>query len=365
MHIVSDFEVGGGQQVVLDIVSNLDRNRFLPHVCCLRGGGSLLSHLDEAHVPHHMVYFSSRFSPLCLMRLRRLMLELEIDIVHTHMRRSNLSGRLAAVRAKVPVIFAHAHDTLSYTRRSHRWMNRYLAGKTQQHLCCSNAVADAQCRLTGLPSSSFTTFYNFLDPARYRSDIAPQLAKAEFGIPVESKCVGIVGRLHPVKDHQLFLEAALAVNQRDPHVHFAIAGDGPLKESLREKVRSLGMNHKVSFIKQTRDIDRVYRALDCLALTSQSEGLGKVILEAQAAGVPVVAKAVGGVPEVLAGGGGLLVDDATPQSLCASMLQALKPATTRALRQQMPGNLARFNSARQITILEDLYEDACQEAGLL
>ncbi|MFH0911769.1 MAG: glycosyltransferase [Planctomycetota bacterium] len=360
MHILSDFHFGGAQQAVFEIVSNLDRSRFTPHVCCLRRGGALVARLDDRRIPFHLVLFSSRFSPGGLWRLRGLLRELNIDIVHTHLRRANLSGRLAGIFAGTPVIIAHAHDLLPVKRRLHRWVNRWLSKRTTHFLCVSNAVADAQAQENGFDRSRFTTFYNFLNPEEYRVVRSPMLAKGDLGLPMGSPCVGIVGRLHPVKGHDLFLEAAFLLNQRRPDVHFVVAGDGPLKAALRDKVRSLGMGHKVTFVGFRHEIAQVYRALDCLVLTSRSEGFGKALIEAQAAGVPVVARAVGGVPEALAGGGGLLVEEATPQAVARSIEEALKPQTARMLRAQIPSNLARFDAARQMTVLEDFYEAAFQ-----
>ncbi|MBN1258050.1 MAG: glycosyltransferase, partial [Planctomycetes bacterium] len=182
----------------------------------------------------------------------------------------------------------------------------------------------------------------------------------DLGVPAGGKCVGIVGRLHPVKRHDLFLETAFQLNQSRPDIHFLIAGDGELKKALKEKVSDYGMAHKVTFTGFTHEIARIYRALDCLVLTSDSEGLGKVLLEAQAAGVPVVARAVGGVPEVLSGGGGLLVNDASPTALASAIAAALNPNTAAMLRSQMPSNLQRFDAGRQITKLEDIYEEICR-----
>lgn len=366
MHILSDMEIGGAQRVVLDMVTNLDRSKFKPYVCMLRGGGSFISKLDDYRIPHFVSFFPSRFSLLGLWRLRNLLKDLEIDVVHTHLRRANISGQLAAHWAGTPVTIGHCHDTLVYKKKFHKAVVRRLVKKADRFLTVSDAVADAQADSLGIDESLFTTFYNFINPQDYRIDFSPPLAKADIGAPVESPCVGIVGRLHPLKGHDLFLDAAFILNQRRPDVHFAIIGDGQLKEQLKEKVRKLGMTHKVSFVGFSHEIARVYKALDCLALCSSSEGLGMVLLEAQSAGIPVVAKAVGGVREVLENGGGILIDSdkATPENMASAFEEALRPSVAKMLRSQMKANLERFNAVRQITNLEDMYEDLCNSKGL-
>lgn len=364
MHILSDLEIGGAQQVVLDIVRNLDRSRFEPRVCCLRGTGALLPKLEEARVPHHLVYFNSRLSLFGLWQLRQLLREKSIDIVHTHLRRANLSGRLGALLAGTPVLVAHVHDSLRHPRLHHRQLDNWLARRTDRLLAISDAVAEAQAAAARLPKSAFTTLYNFIDPQAYRAEVEPQLARADLGVPAGEPCVGIVGRLHPIKRHDLFLDAAYELNQRRPELHFLICGEGRERDRLRAQVRRLGMQHKVTFTGAVHEMARVYRALDCLVLTSDSEGLGRVLLEAQAAGVPVVARAVGGVPEALSGGGGLLVNEATPQAVAGAVEAALAPQTARMLRSQMAANLHRFDAGRQITVLEDIYEDLCRRKGI-
>ncbi len=364
MHILSDMEMGGAQRVVCDIVANLDRSRFRPHVCCLRSGGSLIARLEDQRVPHHLVYFSSRLSLIGLVRLQGLLRELDIDVVHTHLRRANLSGRLAAVLAGTPVRIAHAHDVLRDTRSHHGWIARWLAKRTDRVLCISDAVATVQMEVADMPRDRVETLHNFIDPNAFRSDISPQLAKADLGLAADGPCVGIVGRLHPVKRHDLFLDAAFRLNQDRPDVNFVVVGEGKLRDTLKEKARQLGMAHKVAFVGRHAEVARVYRALDCVVVTSDSEGLGMVILEAQAAGVPVVARAVGGTPEALAGGGGRLVNESRPEAIASAIRAALTPATAAHLRRQMPENLRRFDAGRQITRLEDLYEDLCHEHGI-
>jgi glycosyltransferase involved in cell wall biosynthesis len=364
MHILRDLSIAGTQRVVTGLLTNLDRSRFRPMICTLEGGGPLLSRLDEARVPHHLTYFPGPLSMTGLWRLRNLLVEREVDIVHTHEAGPNLSGRLAAVLAGTPVIIAHAHDLHRGRHPLQRWVDGWLAVRTDRFLCVSEAVASVQAELTGLSRERFTTLYNLLDPAAFQSDVSGQLARADIGVPADAPCVGCLGRLVAEKRHDLFLEAAYRLNQRRPEIHFLIAGEGPELPRLRELTRSMGMTHKVSFTGFHPEVARLYRALDCLVLTSDSEGLGMVLLEAQAAGVPVVARAVGGVPEALALGGGLLVNDPSPEAIAGTIEAALEPDRTRMLREQMHANLQRFDAGRQVTQLEDLYEETCRAKGL-
>jgi glycosyltransferase involved in cell wall biosynthesis len=172
-------------------------------------------------------------------------------------------------------------------------------------------------------------------------------------------------RLHPDKNHELFLQTAKRLVEEDPGIHFAVVGDGELREPLRRRAQELGLSGHVTFTGQRNDMPRVYRALDAVVLCSRREGFGKVILEAQAAGVPVVALDVGGVSEVLARGGGYLLTEAAPQAFAVAIDHAIQPENRRRVQAQARENVAHFSASRLITQLEDIYSELCEKKGAL
>lgn len=364
LHILSDLEPGGAQYAVLDLVSHLDKNRFRAQVCCLRSGGALVGKLRERGIPFHLCYFGSRLSPWGLYNLKNLIAETGAHVVHTHLRRANHAGRLAAVLARCPVICAHYHDTLRQEKLRQKWLTRWLGRRTDRVFCVSGGVRAACSDSGDEPEDRLALLHNFVEPSDYQSAEPPAVMKAELGIPADVPVVGIVGRLHPFKNHEAFLLMARRLVDEDPAIHFAVVGDGELKESLRDRARQLGISANVTFTGNRNDMARVYRALDALVLCSTREGFGKVILEAQAAGVPVVAAEIGGVGEVMAGGGGYLVRetdrDRLPLALAAAVDHAIQPENRAALLRQARENITRFSPARIITELEDVYTELCE-----
>lgn len=364
LHLLSDLEPGGAQSCLLDFVARLDRSRFSPHVCALRKGGALVERLHDLQIPFYLCRFGTRLSPWGLWRLRSLMKKLRIGIVHTHLRRANHAGRLAAVWAKVPVIVAHHHDTLVETKWRQKMLTRWLAQRSAAILCVSQAVYDARLRAGDEPVEKLRIFHNFIDPADYRSEVDPLTMRGELGLPSEGPIVGIVGRLHPLKNHSLFLHAARILLDRIAtqrsfltRLSFVIVGDGILRHELEEEQHRLGLEDSVFFTGLRLDMPRVYRALDLLVLCSIQEGFPKVLLEAQACGVPVVVTPIPGVEEIVGEGSGIVAASATAEALADAVEEALRSEVRSHLLHHAQLNLARFDATRQVAALEALYQD--------
>lgn len=357
LHILPDLEIGGTQGAVLDMVSHLDRDQFLPYVCCLSEGGALSGKLRERGIPFHTCYFNGNFSLFGLNRLRNLIREIGAHIVHTHTPRANQAGRLAAVWARTPVICCHYYHTEVNSPPQAKWLTRWLARRTEQIFCANNPVREARLG-TGLESAEkLSVFHSFIEPSDYRDDAAPAVVKAELGFPADVPVVGIVGRLHLAKNHELFLQVAKQLFAEDPGIHFAIIGDGELRQSLSTRVSELGIASCVTFTGNRSDMARTYRALNAVVVCSESNGGTKVILEAQAAEVPVVALNAGGIAEIMAGGGGYLVSEATTQAFAQAVDYALQPENFAPLIEQARKNVAHFSASRRATMLEDIYNE--------
>jgi glycosyltransferase involved in cell wall biosynthesis len=361
MHILSDLEPGGAQYCVLDMARFLDRDRFQVHVCCLRGGGALVGKLVENRIAFHQCHFGTRLSPFGLWQLKHLIEDLGIHIVHTHLRRANHAGRIAAIWAGTPVICAHHHDTLLERKWRQRKLTGWLAKRTDRIFCVSGEVRSTRLAAGDEPEDKLRVFHNFIEPSDYFDETPKAVMKADLGLPADLPVVGIVGRLHPFKNHGLFLKAARLLLDEDPSIHFAIIGDGELRRELEATAMDMGLTGHVTFTGNRNDMPRVYRALDATVLCSTREGFGKVILESQAAGVPVVALDVGGVAEVLARGGGYLINEATPEAFAAAIDHAIQPENLQNIRLQARENVQHFSATRLITELEDIYSEMCEK----
>ncbi len=185
-----------------------------------------------------------------------------------------------------------------------------------------------------------------------------RFASGRPSLPKDGPLVGTIARLAPQKGHRTLLEAARLVLDRRPGVRFAIVGDGQLRAELEERSRELGISHHVLFTGARDDVPDVLASLDCFALPSLYEGLCLAVIEAQAAGVPVVASPVGGIREtVVDGETGLLVAPGDPVSLAAKIEWVLgRPAAAHALAEEASRRVrARFSEHRMVERTLELY----------
>jgi glycosyltransferase involved in cell wall biosynthesis len=203
-----------------------------------------------------------------------------------------------------------------------RWATDAVIGVSQE-------LAQQLRQRTG--SNKVILIRNGIALDRVHSALSAAQAKTRLGLPADALVVGNAGRLEPIKRLDLFLEAARLISAQFPKARFLLAGEGREAEHLRDLARALGLEDRVLLTGHRDDVHDVLRAMDVFLLTSDHEGLPMVLLEAQCLGVPVVARRVGGVAEVLRHDAtGLLVDSAQPGELAAACVKLLTDPGARS-----------------------------------
>jgi len=192
--------------------------------------------------------------------------------------------------------------------------------------------------------------------------------RGELGIGSGEKLVGIVGRLFPIKNHRLFLDAAARVASMEPDCRFVVVGDGILRPELEQVSRNVGIADRVIFTGWRRDLPRIYADLDALIVSSDNEGTPVSAIEAMAAGCPVVATRVGGLPDLIAENEtGFLVPPKDAEQLASAVLRVLRePEMVRPVSEAARAVArARFSVRRLIDDTQDLYEELLAEKGIV
>jgi len=178
--------------------------------------------------------------------------------------------------------------------------------------------------------------------------------------------VGIVGRLAPIKDVHVFLEAAALVAAAEPQVRFAVVGDGELRADLEARARTLGLTERVHFYGWRRDMPAIYGDLDVVVNCSRNEGTPVALIEALTAGRPVVATRVGGTPDVLRGGElGRLVPPADPAALAQGILETVRHLDACRVRaaETRAAVLSKYSTDRLIADVDALYRQLLTATG--
>lgn len=282
--------------------------------------------------------------------LRRLIRELKPDIVHTHGNKSGAVGRLAAAHERVPVIVHTIHGNYfqgyfsAPVLRVLLEVERYLGRKSHAIIAISQLqkreLAD-QFRVA--PADKIRVIPNGFELGRFSEDFETKRAafQQQYQLPKDKVLVGIVGRMVPIKNHSLFLHAFRALKEKSSQpVHGVLIGDGELRAEVEATATQLGLNihpgdpdRDLTFTSWITRIDTAYPGLDILALTSDNEGTPVSLVEAQAAGLPVVSTNVGGVLETLQDN---LTGFATPPGNAEAITQRLLQLVENpALRRQM------------------------------
>ena len=284
----------------------------------LRGLGIDVTVIDE-----------SRHGALAIVSsLTRFLIEQRIDVVHTHRYKDTILGtiaaRLAGVRHVVRTMHGLREPMAGWSRIKfgayETLDNVMLRAFADRVIAVSNRMAGTLIT-NGFKSSRVTTIHNGIDLARAIPGRAEDIRR-ELGVDAASIVIGTVGRLSPVKAQDVLMRAAGRILDSVPRARFVIAGDGPLGGELEALATRLGIDRACTFLGARSDISDVIAALDVFVLPSLSEGLPMAVLEAMAAGKPVVASRVGGLPEVIQHGvSGMLIPPGGAEALAAACVE--------------------------------------------
>jgi len=324
--VVDSLQMGGGERHAADLAIALHRRGVAVVIACSAGGflaGGIEREGIEVRVLGGQVV-KRRLGLRLAWRLRRLIHERQVQLVHAHMYAGGAAGALALVGSGLPLVRTEHSEA--------RWRGRWatlvsgLAYRRTAHIIAvSGPIRQRLIERDGVPAEHVTVI-----PCAMPEDSPqppPALPEQLRGRPL----VGVVARLEPEKGVDVLLRAAARIVERMPECAFMVVGDGPLRATLEAEAASLGLGSHVHFLGFRPDARALLPLLEVLVVPSLSEGAPLVVLEAMAAGVPVVASAVGGIPDQIRHDQeGLLVPPGDDTALAAAVLSLLEdPALAR------------------------------------
>jgi sugar transferase (PEP-CTERM/EpsH1 system associated) len=357
-YLMHRLRLGGLETVAVELANGLDPARFASSVVSFATP-------DPRQPPLHTrvrlvtLHKPAGNQPTLICRLYRVLRDLRPHIVQTHNWGTLLEGVVAAKLAGVPIVVHAEHGTIQGG-----WgrlvIQRCLWRAVHTVLCVSQAHRQRLVETVRFPYDRLTLILNGVDVKAFTPRPADKdTIRAEMGLEVDPLYIGTVGNLRPVKNQVLLLQAAQPVCARYPNVRVVIIGEGPLRGQLVRTAEDLGIQKQVCLLGARADIPELLNALDIFVLPSLSEGLPMAVLEAMACGLPVVATAVGGIPEVVVHGHtGLLVSaQDTPQLTAALATLVQQPGLRVTLgRQGRERVVARFSLPRMVHDYQVLYE---------
>lgn len=345
---------GGMREHILSLVGGLDRSRFRPVVA-----GPLdrywRERLARLGVEIFLLDIPDGFRPWrdlrAIKRLATLIEVLQPDLVHSHGARAGLVARLASLLAggrPGQLLTVHnftlqgASDSL--LKGFLHWIEKALLPHTDAIIAVSGALRDDWLRRFSCPDEKVRLIYNAVELKRFTSGVDCFLIRREIGVPSRSPLMCCVARLCADKGVDVLIRAMPRVLEQFPTATAIIAGDGPERSDLTRLCRELGVQNQVRLLGYRPDIPALLAASDLFIMPSRREGLAIAVLEAMAAGKPVVATRVGGLVELLADGErGVLVPQEDPGELAAAIVGLLNDEVAR---KRMGINGRKFVSAR-------------------
>jgi glycosyltransferase involved in cell wall biosynthesis len=290
-------------------------------------------------------------------------------IVHTHTAKAGMLGRLAAVLGSRPrpiiVHTYHGHVLEGYfgprTTAMYRYLERRLATVTDCLIGVSRATVEDLMRLGVAGGERFRMIPIGLDLERFRQPDTQAAAalRRQCGAEEKEMLAAYVGRLVPIKRVDLVLRAVAEARRQGVPVRLVVAGDGECRQELERLAAQLGLREVVTFLGYLTDSSSLAAAADIAILASDNEGTPVALIEAAAAGRPAIATAVGGVPEVVVPGAGLLAPRGDHAALAAALVRCARdaPLRTRMGAHAREHVLRRFPIERLLSDIEDLYEE--------
>lgn len=356
-------DTGGTQRHLQQVLRLLDPTRFETRVLTLRPGGEVEDELRAAGVPVTSLRVGDRLtSPgaaRAMLRAARELRRAGVQIVHGYQWRPSLVGAIVAQLARVPLVVASKRSLTGGDYRA-RFAWR-LIGRRVDTLVVNADALRVEAEAHGM-TARWAIIPSGVDVERFRAGPAAAEAKSAIGLDPARPVVGTVGRLEERKGHAHFLTAirAMLVRANGLRPQALIVGDGPLRADLERQATELGVSHSVRFTGGIADVRTALAAMDVFVLPSRAEGMSNALLEAMAAGRPVVATAVGGTHEVFDGDRtGILVPPGDVNAMAGEMLLLLSDPV-RATRLACAAQRwveERFSARAMVASLERLWDE--------
>lgn len=373
LHVITRLIVGGAQETAMLLCQHLDRRRF----DCTLVTGEETGPEGELHTESRARGVALEFEPdlfreisplrdiAATVSLTRRMFRDRYDIVHLHSSKAGIVGRLAARLANVPVVVHTVHGWGFNDEQPRVVSGTYQAlERTCAHWCDALVVVGSPYRDEGLAlgigePSQYHLIRSGIEIGAYR-DVASDRAqlRARLGLPADALVIGNVGRLSPPKCPELMVRAFARIAHAHPKAHLVLVGDGWQRAEVEAEVAALGLADRVHLLGLRRDVPELLHTFDVFVMSSSREGLPRTLPQAMAAGLPVVATRVGGIPDAVR-------DDVTGFLVPAGDIEALadrlhRLAADPALRAQLGAGgragVEEFSVETMVRRTEELYD---------
>ncbi len=339
MQITHDLAIGGLQQVVVNLCRTIDKNRFRTTVLCLRALGPLAGDIERLGIKVILLpqktngtdYFS-------FLKVADILRKERIQVIHTHNTQPLLDGTMGAILSGGGQRVIHTDHARQFPdKKRYMFAEWCMSHFVYKMVGVSEQTTENLRKYEKIPQRKLLTIANGIDGTRFVIKIDRQAKRKELDLPRVGPVIGVISRLEKVKGITYLLQAMPVIIKNFPELVLFVVGEGSEMNSLQLESKMLGIEQNVIFAGVRYDIPEILQALDIYLLPSLSEGLPMGLLEAMAAGCPIIASNVGGIPSVVTNGEtGMLVAVANVQDFTLALIYLLKNVT---VRQKMSANM--------------------------
>ena len=359
LHVIDSLVAEGAEQLLLDILSEADRERFEYAVCCLVSGGPLVREMRDMGIPVVIIGRRRKVDFRALLRLIAHVRNYDPEIIHTHLFTSSLYGRIAGTVCRRKTVVTE-HNTSAWKRWYHRLANRLLARVTARIIAVSETVRDSLIERDKVPAKKIAVVRNGVCLSRLTSSGDRGETRREFNCSEDDILAVTVAALTEQKGHTYLIDSAKRFVREKRNVMMACVGEGPLRHKLERQVNATGLRDRIIFTGSRRDIREILDAADVFVLPSLYEGLSVSLMEAAAMGKPIVATAIGSNSELIRSGEtGLLVNARAPSQLADAIQYCIdNPGHASEMGRKAAEHVrANFSVRRTARQYEEIYRE--------
>lgn len=359
MLVTHDLAIGGLQQVIVNICRTINTDMFRVSVVCLKNLGPFAQDIEALGMKVHLIpQKRNGVDYLSFIKLARVFRQESVEIIHTHNTQPFIDGTLAGIMAGVKTIIHTDHA------RDFPDKKRYMAAEWVASHCAYKVVGVSEHTAENLKyyekisSRKILVIPNGIDGSRFNTAIDRDMKKRSLGITSTGPVIGLGVRLSEQKGIGYLLSAMPEIMRDFPEISLVIAGDGPIENALKQQAVALGIDGHVFFIGSRLDLPELLQIFDLYVLPSVWEGLPMVLLEAMAAGCPIIATDVGGNATAITNRfNGSLIKPKDPLALAKEIRQVLSDESLRAqyIRESRKIFEKQFSARIMTAAYEKLY----------
>ena len=293
LHIETGMHLYGGAKQVTYLLEGLN-TESVNNILCVPKGSQIESWARDNNIKVQTTDTAGDLDLNFFRQVKSIMRDENPNLVHLHSRRgADVLGGLAAKLENIPCVLSRRVDNVEKA-----WIIKLKYGLYNHVISISEGIKKVLLS-QGVPANKVTCVHSAVDARHYQNPASREDFLNEFALPSDAFCIGVVAQLIQRKGHRYLLQVLPELIHKNPQLRVLIFGKGPLSDSLEERVNKSGLQHHITFTGFRNDLEKWLGCLDLIVHPADIEGLGVSLLQAAAAGVPIIASRAGGMPEIV------------------------------------------------------------------